>query len=503
MYIFIANFRYFVSSMNGKNLNKKIILGLKVRQLRLEKGLSFSELSKKSGLSLSYLNEIEKGKKYPKLEKIEVLAKSFGVKVERLMSDELEGALAPVSNLLNSNFLKELPLDLFGIEITKIVEIISVAPKRVGAFISTLVEIARNHAYAEENFYLGALRSFLEMHLNYFEDIELAANTFRVENEIPLNEFIHADQLANLLEKLYNYDLDKGGLDQYPELKGIRSLFIPKSKTLLLNGNLTPNQMAFQFGKELGFSYLKLKQRANTSSLMRINSFEEVLSHFKAAYFSAALLMPMDPVKQYLVDFLAQKRFSTTFISQVMHEFGASAEMVFQRMTNILPSQLGLKRIYFFRFISQQDSLNYIVDKELHLDGKHTPHSNRVDETYCRRWLSIKMLEQLRNSDSSLEIGAQISNYYGSSDEYLIISIVKKDMKSSKYIGLSLGILLDANSRPKIAFLDDPEIPRIVVNTTCERCSIPDCKERMAEPVKYLEKLEKKKVHKVLEDLLQ
>ena len=112
------------------------------------------------------------------------------------------------------------------------------------------------------------------------------------------------------------------------------------------------------------------------------------------------------------------------------------------------------------------------------------------------------MLEQLRNSDSSLEIGAQISNYYGSSDEYLIISIVKKDMKSSKYIGLSLGILLDANSRPKIALLDDPEIPRILVNTTCERCSIADCKERMAEPVKYLEKLEKKKVHKVLEDLL-
>ena len=111
--------------MNGKNLNKKIILGLKVRQLRLEKGLSFSELSKKSGLSLSYLNEIEKGKKYPKLEKIEILAKSFGVKIERLMSDELEGALAPVSYLLNSDFLKVLPLDLFGIEITKIVEMLN------------------------------------------------------------------------------------------------------------------------------------------------------------------------------------------------------------------------------------------------------------------------------------------------------------------------------------------------------------------------------------------
>jgi hypothetical protein len=228
------------------------------------------------------------------------------------------------------------------------------------------------------------------------------------------------------------------------------------------------------------------------------------LAHFKAAYFSAALLMPLDPVKAYLEEFLGQERFSTTFISQVMNDFGASAEMVFQRMTNILPSHLGLRKIYFFRFISQADSLNYIVDKELHLDGKHTPHSNRIDETYCRRWLSIKMLDQLKTSDSNLEIGAQISSYYGSSDEYLIISIVKKDLKSSsKYIGLSLGILLDANSRSKIGFIDDPEIPRMVVNTTCERCSISDCEERKAEPTKYLEKLEKKRVSKVLEDLLK
>ena len=171
--------------MSGKNLNSKIILGLKIRQLRLERGLSFSDLSKKSGLSLSYLNEIEKGKKFPKPEKIESLAKCFNVRLESLLSEELDGALAPVSDLLKSDFLKELPLDLFGIEITKIVEIISLAPKRVGAFISTLVEIARNHAYVEENFYLGALRSFLEMHLNYFEDIESSAMRFRAENDIP------------------------------------------------------------------------------------------------------------------------------------------------------------------------------------------------------------------------------------------------------------------------------------------------------------------------------
>ena len=61
--------------MGIRTQNQKIIFGLKVKQLRTELKLSFEDLSKKSGISMSYLNEIEKGKKYPKADKIEILAK--------------------------------------------------------------------------------------------------------------------------------------------------------------------------------------------------------------------------------------------------------------------------------------------------------------------------------------------------------------------------------------------------------------------------------------------
>ncbi|HAI38788.1 MAG TPA: DNA-binding protein, partial [Maribacter sp.] len=44
----------------------KLIFGLKLKQIRTEKDLSLFGLSKICGLSKSYLNEIEKGKKYPK-----------------------------------------------------------------------------------------------------------------------------------------------------------------------------------------------------------------------------------------------------------------------------------------------------------------------------------------------------------------------------------------------------------------------------------------------------
>ena len=44
--------------------HQRIILGLKVRQFRQERGWNFEELSKQTGISISYLNEIEKGKKW-------------------------------------------------------------------------------------------------------------------------------------------------------------------------------------------------------------------------------------------------------------------------------------------------------------------------------------------------------------------------------------------------------------------------------------------------------
>ena len=42
----------------------KLIFGLKLKQVRTAKDLSLFKLSKLTGLSKSYLNEIEKGKKY-------------------------------------------------------------------------------------------------------------------------------------------------------------------------------------------------------------------------------------------------------------------------------------------------------------------------------------------------------------------------------------------------------------------------------------------------------
>ena len=157
----------------------KIIFGLKIRQLRLDKKMSLSEVAEKSNFSISYLNEIEKGKKYPKTDKIMALSETFGIDYDSLVSLKLSKQLEPIAELLNSNILNELPLEIFGVEPSHFIELMSEAPAKISAFISTIIEISRNYDMRVEQFYFSVLRSYQEMYDNYFEDLEEAAQQFR------------------------------------------------------------------------------------------------------------------------------------------------------------------------------------------------------------------------------------------------------------------------------------------------------------------------------------
>ena len=471
--------------MTNKTQNAKIIFGLKVKQLRMEKQLSFADLAKVSGMSVSYLNEIEKGKKYPKEGKLAELAEALEVSEEELTSTELTRSLEPIGELLRSNFLNELPLDLFGIELSKVVEIIANAPLRVGAFISTLVELARNYALREENFYHGAMRSYQELHHNYFPEIEEAAARFSQLHHLSVSGLpITTETLARIMEDSYGYKIDHNGLKDIPELRNLRSVFVPKKKKLLLNDNLTDIQKVFQFGKELGFTYLDLKDRAYTSSLLRVDSFDKVLNHFKASYFATAIIIPRDLFVEDLRQFFAKTHWDGEAFVGLMRKYNASAEMIFQRFTNLIPRYFNLQSLFFLRFVHEPRQDRYVLDKELHLEGKHQPHSNGLSEHYCRRWLSLTLLKDIDGMQQTGKyvgtiVGAQRSKYFGTDDEYLCFTLARPSSPTpDQNVSVTIGLQVNDELRKKVKFLDDPAIKIQEVNRTCERCAITDCKER-------------------------
>lgn len=470
--------------METTEANNKIIFGLKVRQRRMGLGLSFLELSEASGMSVSYLNEIEKGKKYPKPEKIQALAKALKTPADELTSAELEGNLAPVGDLLRSNFLRELPLEFFGIELAKVVELITMAPGQVGAFISTLVDLSRNYSLREENFYFGALRAYLEMHHNFFEEIEAAAERFRdAAGPLPAGTGPVAEMLRGLLAERYGYTVETGGLERYPGLQGMRAVFIPAKKKLLLQSGLTDVQRAFQFAKELGFQYMGLTERAQTASLLRVHSFEEVLSHFKASYFAAALLVGRRAFAEDLREWMRQETWDAQIMRHWTEKYAASPETIIQRMSNLLPSEFGMRKLFIWRFAQDPATGGIRMDKELNLIRDRLQSRNGISEHFCRRWPAVGLLKDVNGIHEPVII-AQRAVHHDTGESFLCFTIARPALPVADHkVSIVLGLLLDDDAKRNIRFASDPAIESRVVGHTCERCDMPDCAERAAAPV--------------------
>jgi transcriptional regulator with XRE-family HTH domain len=71
--------------MARRNAQQK--LGNKIRQLRLDAGLSQERLGELTGLDRTYISGIERGVRNPSIRNIEKLAKALKIKVGILMAD--------------------------------------------------------------------------------------------------------------------------------------------------------------------------------------------------------------------------------------------------------------------------------------------------------------------------------------------------------------------------------------------------------------------------------
>ncbi len=120
---------------------------------------------------------------------------------------KLSKKLEPIAELLNSNILQELPLELFGIGPSDLLELLSEAAAKISSFINTIIEISRSHGMNVEQFYFSALRSYQEMHDNYFEDIEQAAEGFLNKLNLAAGERLDASRLKTLLEEEFGFTI--------------------------------------------------------------------------------------------------------------------------------------------------------------------------------------------------------------------------------------------------------------------------------------------------------
>lgn len=483
-----------------------MIFGFKVKYLRKQQGLSYEKLAERTGLSKSYLHDIEKGRKYPKLGKINALATAFGVSYDYMVSMQASKKLQPLVQLLTSNFVKEFPMELFGIGAEKIFELFSAAPDKVSAFLNTILTLTRHYQMQREHLYLTALRAYQNMYDNHFEELEQAVAAFRATHQ--LDHFpVRVDQLEKLLQEVFGIKVDRHTLSQQAALDQTRSYYSASAKTLYLNKALKPMQEAFLIGRELAFQQLQLAPRPYLTRVVKMESFESLLHNFQASYFSVALLMEENQLVEDIRQFLRSSTWNPEQLLLILERYQVTAEMFLQRLTNIFPKHFGMKDLFFIRMESDQALSSYEMTKELHLSQLHNPYSQEGNEKYCRRWISINILKAVRAKmqlrKSGLQIaGAQISKYWETDNEYLCLSIGKVDRNNAnRVVSVTIGLLVNDQLRKEVGFLNDPNLSIKIVNTTCEQCSMPDCEARAAPPVVLEQQLVLSEIDQALEKI--
>ena len=494
-------------SMAADTDKVRLIFGLKVKQLRLDRAISTHELANRTGLSPSYLNEIEKGKKYPKTEKIFLIAKALQTDYDSLVSLKLSKKLEPIAELLNSNILSELPLEMFGIEPANFLELMSSAPAKLSAFVNTIIQIGRSYDLRVQEFYFSAVRTYQEMQENYFEDLELAANVFLDQNSLSSVPSVCITQLSTYLTEHCKYIILDFDETLQPELAQLRSVFIPEKRTLNLNSRLSDVQRAFTLAREVGYQQLKITQRGLVSSALESESFEEVLNNVRASYFAGAILIPRQNLIAQLTHLFDQTDWQQQRLIELMRQYAVTSEVFFQRITNIMASHFEVKQLFFLRFNHLVAANRFLLTKELYLSKRHGPPASALDEHYCRRWVSLtilKELEQLQNNkswDGEPLCRAQISTYADSNEQYFVVSLAKSSPPHDQNSSVSLGFLINPKLRNIFKFLRDPNLHKREVNETCQRCSIVNCEVRAAKPVIFERNQRRANVKKTVEVL--
>jgi transcriptional regulator with XRE-family HTH domain len=189
-----------------------IIFGMKLRQARMEANLSLSELATRADLSPSYVTEIEKGRKYPKSDKIFKIAQVLGKTYDELVSIKLSPALTDLESMLASPLLRQFPFEEFDLDINDLIGLLTRAPDKASALLHAVFEIARQYDMKDEHFLRAALRSYQELHDNYFPELETAAADFARRHGLHDSMPVSLEGLTDIICNRYGYRLDDSRL---------------------------------------------------------------------------------------------------------------------------------------------------------------------------------------------------------------------------------------------------------------------------------------------------
>jgi len=321
---------------------RKSFMGVRLRRLRAERGMSQVAMANALGLSPSYLNQLEQNQRPITVAVLLKISRALGVDVQQFSEDQearlvaaMQEALTDAAEPITLPELQELATQMPALARAV------VAMHRKGVEALERVEAMalrmgdeRSDAVATRAMPFEVVRDFFFANQNHFDGLDRAAEALALEARSQGGHL--ADWLMQRLKKRHGVRVVL--MDDAEERK---RRYDPVRRELFLSNALEPGQQAFQLGTQLAF----LEADESISELIDVPPFKtDPASHRLARiglanYFAGALVLPYGIFLQaaetlrYDIDLLGQR-------------FGVGFETVCHRLSTL--QRMGSPGVPFF-----------------------------------------------------------------------------------------------------------------------------------------------------------
>jgi len=454
-------------------------IGSRIRKERRSKGLSQSDLSKNLGISPSYLNLLESGRRTITVPLLIKIGNELSLSLKDLTVESNKRMLSDIMDVLSNEMFED--LDITNLETN---EFIGSNPNIAKALLTLndsykslrddmqnrLEKMDVDSAVKERKssrLPVEILSDFLQENKNYFEILERKAEEIRENIGLRFGPGIGSIEikLTNYLKSEYKNEVkiippedDDKFFKRYNKKQNI--LYLSEMLTYTSRNFHLAYQIAYFDGAEL------------INRIIDDNKFysEEVISLLKISlmnYFAAALIMPydnfLDSAKKYKYD-----------VEILMHHYAASFEQITHRLTNMQrPGNEGVP----FHFLKTDIAGN--ISKRFSLSGIHIPRHGGS----CPRWnVYIAFL-------GPGKIHPQISRMPDGKVYFCIARAFEKGIErhGMPRSFVSIGLGCDMQYAKELTYSEGMDLQNKKLETpigvSCRICPRVDCQQRAFPPI--------------------
>lgn len=447
-------------------------MGVRLRRLREERGMTQVALARALELSASYLNQIEQNQRpltVPVLLKINAV---FGVDVQRFSDDDEARLIAGLREVLADR-----PVAGEG-ESVSLAEIRELAAN-MPAVARTLLSLHRGRREALERLDAIAaqygderggpalsaaqpmayeeVRDFFFARHNHIAELDNAAE--RLAAQWTLEPGRAEEGLARHLAEAHGVRIAAA-----PEAPGGASRqYDPATRVLRLAGGLEPGQRAFQMATQLAFLEMGSElQRLADGAGLSSDQARALARIGLANYFAGALLLPY-------TDFLRAAEALGYDIDQLGHRFGVGFETVCHRLSTLQRPEARGVPFFFIRVdragnISKRQSATHFHFSKI---GGTCPLWN-VYEAFAQPGRIVRQLARMPDGRVYLWVARTVSRSAGGWGA------------PEKTFSVALGC--DVRHAPQLVYakgldLADPDVP-VPIGMGCKVCEREACAQR-------------------------